>query len=238
MNYCLPIALLLSVSAAAQSQPSQTVRNKFEQGTFRNNTPVGEWKYLDNQGQTELQINYDSGNVQYVRPDSSMHLLRVGESWQVLQPARAPRLLGSSYKYFATTAKSLRYPVFALRMHTQGSVQLSFVVSVQLSFVVTHTGEVAEVQVEQNPGRELTEEVLRVLSQHTDAWLPALHDGKAHDARLSVVVHFVMQGTNPNVVRRNFDLDDMGTTTVTYLAADALRMQPGRFAEFTVTHTP
>lgn len=230
MNYCLPIALLLSVSAAAQSQPTQTVRNKFEHGTFRNSAPVGEWKYLDNQGRTELQINYDSGNVQYVQPDSSLHLLRVGESWQVLQPTRAPRLLGSSYKYFATTAKGLRYPVFALRMHTQGSVQLSF--------VVTHTGEIAEVQVEQNPGRELTEEVLRVLSQQTDAWLPALHDGKAHDARLSVVVHFVMHDNNPNVVRRSFDLDDMGTTTVTYLAADALRNQPGRFAEFTVTHAP
>lgn len=227
--HILLVYLMLSATVGlAQASKTKVIRNKFEQGELKNDVPTGDWRYFDEKGQPDLFINYESGRITYSKPDSAYHTLRIKDQWQVVMPARSPRLVGSRDKYMATAVKNFRYPTFALRMQTQGSVTISF--------TVTHAGEVADVQVDGSPGPELTKEVLRVMGMQADAWLPAVYEGKPHDARVSIVTNFLMEGYNGRPIQPNGDLSLVGTTTVKSQSSKACSRTAGRFAEFTLTN--
>ncbi|UYZ59300.1 energy transducer TonB [Hymenobacter latericus] len=226
-RYLLFLVAWLPGLALAQSPAEQNVKTKFERGRLVNGRPKGEWQYFDVDGKLDLGIDYDSGRITYVRPDSAVHMLRLADEWVLARPSRPPHLLGSHDRYATAICRELRYPIIALRTQTQGTVRLAF--------TVTRTGEVTDAQIEATPSRELAQEVLRALATQQDTWLPAVHQDRAHDARLFILVHFQYQNAFNAPKKNHVDLAHTGITTSTPVTARADEaQQPGRFLELVV----
>jgi protein TonB len=209
----------------AQAPQEQQVKTKFEHGQLSNGQPKGEWKYYDFDGNLDLSINYDTGRITYMQPDSSRHLLRIDEQWQVVRPSRVPRLLGSYDRYAKGMSEVIRYPANALRSNIQGTVRLAFTVS--------RTGEIVEPAIEAAPSPELAQEVLRAIGAQNDAWIPAVYKGHTYDSRLFLLVHFEVGNTmrTPGIKRED------AVNTGNLSSADIPRpvQEPGRFLEVVVT---
>jgi protein TonB len=164
--YATDFLLLVSTLAFGQTT---TVGSKFERGTLIKGQPTGTWEYLDETGQLELRMNYDSSRISYRRPDTARYELRIKDTWQLVRPARAPGLLGSRAGRRQALSKALRYPVAALQQQQQGDVLLSY--------VVQPDGSTTDYTVLSSPSPACDQEVWRVLQQLPSRWIPALYLG-------------------------------------------------------------
>lgn len=179
-QYSAAIFLLLT-STIAFGQTTN-VANKFERGTLTNGQPTGIWNYLDEAGQLELRMNYDSSRISYRRPDTARYELRVNDTWQLVRPSRAPGLMGSRAGRRHELRTGLRYPVAALQQQRQGDVLLSY--------VVQPDGSTTEYTVLSSLSPACDQEVWRMLQQLPGRWIPAIYLGQARAARFYLRVHF------------------------------------------------
>lgn len=182
----LLLLLLLSYSAIAQRpKKERTIKSAFEKGVLRDSQPVGVWEYYDSKGRLELSMNYDSSRIVYSRPDTARYLLRVSDQWQLVQPARAPRYMGSQHKRLQTIGQALRYPISAIQRGQEGTVLMSYAVDEQ-----GHTGSY---QVEEAVSKEFAEAVWQALKKVPDQWIPAVYLGRPRAARFYLQVHFLLE---------------------------------------------
>ncbi|MFD1871598.1 energy transducer TonB [Hymenobacter bucti] len=176
-------AFLLSVSLLAFGQTTSAT-SKFERGSLSKGQPTGTWEYLDDTGQLELRMNYDSSRISYRRPDTARYELRINDTWQLVHPSRAPGLLGSRAGRRQALRTGLRYPVAALQQQWQGDVLLSY--------VVQPDGSTTDYTVLSSLSPACDQEVWRMLQQLPSRWIPAIYQGQARAARFYLRVHFEM----------------------------------------------
>jgi len=174
---------LLSASTLSFGQTT-SVASKFERGTLTKGQPTGIWDYLDETGQLELRMNYDSSRISYRRPDTARYELRINDTWQLVHPSRAPGLLGSRAARRQELAKGLRYPATALQQQRQGDVVISY--------VVQPDGSTTDYTVLSSLSPACDQEVWRMLQQLPSRWIPAVYLGQARAARFYLRVHFKM----------------------------------------------
>ncbi|RTQ50041.1 TonB family protein [Hymenobacter gummosus] len=179
----LLLGLLVPAAVRAQSAPPalKPGNNKYERGQLREGRPVGRWEYFDEDGRPELTFDYDSSRIVFVQPDTGRYWLQTASGWQLLRPARPPRLLGSRGRDMYRLGTTMRYPIQALRERRQGSVLITFVVGPD--------GQPRDFLVERSLSPECDREAWRVLSQNFDYWIPAVHLGRP------VAAKFYMQFT-------------------------------------------
>jgi len=205
------LCLLLHGGALAQ-----TVQTKHERGTLTNGKPTGLWEYYDN-NELGLVINYDSGTIRYLRPDTSRYRVRIDSTWQLKRLSRAPRLLGSKSAIVETLQKGLRYPPLAIQQGQMGNVVVSC--------IIHENGQVSEPFVELTPHPSLSEEVLRVVNQLPLRYLPGIYRGRPTPTRVSFVVTFCMMSTSKPERMSEKEKACITTVPVTY----------GSFSTVTVT---
>ncbi len=184
--HCQRFLLTLMLSAASLAAFGQrTGMAPFERGTLAKGQPTGVWEYFDDAGQLELRMNYDSSRISYRRPDTARYELRVGDTWQLVHPDRAPGPLSSRAGRRRELQKQLRYPVAALQQHLQGEVVLSY--------LVDPDGHTSHYLIEHSLSPACDQEVWRVLNQLPDRWIPALYQGQPTTARFYLAVRFEMK---------------------------------------------
>ncbi|TVT40727.1 hypothetical protein FNT36_14810 [Hymenobacter setariae] len=181
MKYYATTLFLLLVSTLSFGQ-IVNIATKFERGTLTKGQPTGIWNYLDETGQLELRMNYDSRRINYRRPDTARYELRINDTWQLVHPTRAPGLLGSRAARRQELSKGLRYPVAALQEHRQGDVLISY--------VVQPDGSTSDYTVLSSLSPACDQEVWRMLQQLPSRWIPAIYLGQARAARFYLRVHF------------------------------------------------
>lgn len=180
--YCIFLLGLLFLNKPISAQTS--VANHFEHGTLTQGQPSGTWEYFDEMGELTLRMNYDSSRISYRRPDTARYELRIGDTWQLVHPTRAPGLLGSRAGRREALQKGLLYPVVALQQQKQGDVVISY--------VVQPNGHTTDYTVVNSLLPACDQEVWRVLSKLPDHWIPAIYQGQARAARFYLLVHFEM----------------------------------------------
>jgi TonB family protein len=180
MRVLLLFLVLASCFRFGKAQ-AQAVNTKDERGILTAGKPTGVWEYYDN-GKLGLVINYDSGRVRYVQPDTARYRIWLDSTWQLKRLSRAPRLLGSKSATVFSLQKGLRYPPAALRAGAMGIVVVSC--------LVHEDGQVSEPFVERAPHPSLGEEVRRLVNDLPLRYIPAIYRGRPIRTRVSFVAIF------------------------------------------------
>ena len=95
-----------------------------------------------------------------------------------------PEFPGGETEMLKYLAKNIRYPAAAQRAGVEGLVVLSFVVS--------RTGEISEIQVVKNLGAGTDEEAMRVVKT-MPKWTPGKQNGRAVPVRYTLPVRFTIK---------------------------------------------
>jgi hypothetical protein len=180
----LLVLVLLTTGLLPPAFGQRAASPVFERGTLTQGQPTGIWEYVDEAGQLELRMNYDSSRISYRRPDTARYELQVGGTWQFVHPDRAPGPMGSRAGRRHELQKQLHYPVSALQQHLQGETILSY--------LVDPTGHTSHYLLEHSLSPACDQEVWRVVQQLPDRWIPAVYQGQAVAARFYLAVRFEM----------------------------------------------
>ncbi len=96
----------------------------------------------------------------------------------------SPEFSGGRDKLFEYLGQNLKYPESAQKAKAQGKVFVSF--------VVTKTGEITEVQTLEGIGHGADEEAMRVVRQMPN-WKPALQNGKPVNVKFTLPINFQLE---------------------------------------------
>lgn len=209
--YLLTLAVVYTwtISADAQHNKPYTKQN-YEHGKLIAGKPVGVWEYYDGD-QLGLVINYDSGRIRYIRPDTTRYSVWLDSAWQAKRLGQAPRLIGSRSGTIIALQKVLRYPPADLRTGQTGHVVVSC--------IVFENGQVSEPTVLTAPSPSLGEEVRRAVADLSLRYLPGLYRGRAVRTQIAFLATFC--------IRR-------GSTTSTGCPTDQISINGG-FTQILVT---
>lgn len=182
----LAVLIIMSsgpIQAQKERKDAATLRLKLEQGTTTaEGKRTGKWNFYNNRQELELTFDYDSSRINFLQPDTTRYLVRVGEKWMPQLTARAPRLLGSTDQRLDNLLRSLRYPVSALSQQLQGVVVLGYTVDVN--------GHTRDYTVESSLSPDCDQEVWRAIKTLPDNWIPAICAGKPTPSRFYLSVKF------------------------------------------------
>lgn len=151
--------------------------------------PVVVFNAVDDKTDVSFEVIIDAGDNQdkeapkWMPPlpddkgdDTADDLFRVVESM--------PEFPGGYAALLAFLSKHIRYPELARKTNIQGTVHLSFVVS--------KTGEVHNIELLRGIGGSCDEEAIRVIKM-MPAWVPGKQRGKAVNVAFNLPVNFVLR---------------------------------------------
>lgn len=188
--YIILLAMLLfSVRSQAQrntSEPTKFKKGKTEQGiTAPDGRRIGKWNFYGLNDELELTFDYDSSRINFMQPDTSRYLVRVGDQWELRYVNRAPRFLGSNRQRFMDMGPKFRYPMKAVHQGQEGRVVLAFTVDTD--------GHTKDYIIENSVSPECDQEVWRVVKDLPDNWIPAIYQGQLAAAKFYLFVTFKIE---------------------------------------------
>jgi hypothetical protein len=176
--------LLITLGFAPCFAQLKTISSEYEKGTLMNGEKTGVWEYYDRPGTLELKINYSTGKLEYLKPDSSRYVIQVDNAWEEKSLRCYPRYLGSMAILYERLEKAIIYPRAAIEKGTTGTVYVSFNVDT--------TGFANSFQVIRDIGGGCGPEVIRALSAVDNLWLAPQQNKKLYAARFILPVKFRM----------------------------------------------
>jgi TonB family protein len=155
-----------------------------EEGEYENGNKSGVWKFYDNKGKIDQEIDFTNKKITSVKPFVSRisAWLTEGDKLIVIEDENPPVLIGGQSKLNHIFIKYLRYPAPARRMGVDGVVHISG--------IVTKEGTLIDEKVEKSIGSGLDEEALRIVQLLPDEWLPYGWDTTPVDSKVILQVKF------------------------------------------------
>jgi len=146
------------------------------EGVYKQNLPIGIWKYYNKKGKVIKEINYDR-TIDFLQNDSTYNLAEVPAILENM-----PTFKGKEKSYFGTYIKeNLNYPIYALKKNITDRVFVQFVICID--------GSVRSLKIISSSGNlDLNMEALRIISE-SPKWKPGSTNGKPYP--LSVTYHVV-----------------------------------------------
>ena len=197
MNFVLKVSLtlLLLLTSKVIFAQMDTVNTPFEKGISKDGYKEGVWEYYDKPGDLGLSINYTSGQVNFLKTDTSSYVLQIRGEWQKVSGLDSQPRYEGSMEDFKRIRRGMRYPRQAFDNRTAGS----FVIS----FEVDTSGQAINYQVINDIGDGCSDEVISLLKLVPNRWLPAKKDGKFYAAKFLIPVTFKLTFDNKEVKPKN-----------------------------------
>ena len=104
------ITLLFSGSFFIASAQTQEIKDNYTWGKIENGQKVGVWQYFDKPGELSLMVNYSTGKLTYIKPDTSKYLVYDTGEWVETHINTPPHFLGSHMELIQTFSRSIKYP--------------------------------------------------------------------------------------------------------------------------------
>lgn len=183
MKYLSLIVLTISV-LSLHSQ--DLIQNEFEKGSLANGKRVSVWEYYDQNGDVELKLDYSSGRLVYLKPDSSDFVIYKDGSWKAQKLSIYPIPLEGYYNLERKLKAKIRFPKEALAIRSTGEVVVMFEVDT--------AGRSADFRIMKDIEGGCGKEVLRVLKEIDPLWITAQVNRKTYRSRFLLRVIFLMDG--------------------------------------------
>lgn len=169
---------------------AQTVEidNGYEKGTSVDGFKAGVWEYYEKDS-LSLKIDYDTGNVLFLAPDTSQYAIETENGWEKSQLDIYPAYVGSKMEILKIIHLNLNYPRKARMRNRQGTVLVGFEINV--------IGEAENFHVIKDIGFDSGEVVIKAFKKVPNVWLPAHKDGVKYKSRYILPVRFYISKSVP-----------------------------------------
>lgn len=155
------------------------------EGNYKNNERTGIWKVYDFDGKVEVEIDYTSGWLKYLKFDSISKQKYYVESSIQPKDDRPILSLSSSNMVLNYLMKLINYPIYAIENNISGKV----VISVK----VDSTGKIIDYLTYKSVDKSVDEESIRVIKLIPFEFLPEYRNGKPVASEMKFPVYFAFQ---------------------------------------------
>jgi len=150
-----------------------------KEGFYNQGKKTGNWKMFYRDKKPALTEEYDE-NGKLV---DGVYFDQDGKTVNNESIIQKPSFPGGMKAFYQFLAKEIRYPANAQKNGVQGTVKLSF--------VVTTSGKIHDLNVVASPDSDLSREAIRVL-QYSPNWIPAKELGELINMKYTVPVRFAL----------------------------------------------
>jgi hypothetical protein len=162
------------------------VLNEYEKGKILDGYKTGIWEYYDKPGEVALSVDYDNGQILFLKPDTSKYAIQFKkEEYMMMEVDRPARYIGSIRELYEIVNTNVRFPAQARRNSTVGSFHIIF--------EVDNTGQAHNFRAINDIGDGCGEAIIESLKLVPNLWLPALIDGKSYNSRFSIPITFKIE---------------------------------------------
>lgn len=168
-----------------ESKSAIAVINEYEKGELLNGYKTGIWEYYDEPGEVALQIDYDTKQILYLKPDTSKYAIQFGGKYKMMRVDQQPRYIGSIKELQKIIDSNVSYPPHARRNSTVGQFHVIF--------EVDSTGLANNFEILNDIGDGCGDEVLKALKLVPNFWIPANVGGRYFNSRFTIPVTFKIE---------------------------------------------
>lgn len=161
------------------------------EGTFDNNTKVGEWKFY-NGGELEQTYDFTLKELKYAKKPDHAFKTVINGTTQDIQLDTPPLFIGSKTGLNDELNKVMTYPYQALRMGVEGQVLVSF--------WVNENGDISDIKVIKGITNECNNEVINGLNKIEKKWIAGMKDGNKIKAELLIVIEFKLHDNGDKTI--------------------------------------
>jgi hypothetical protein len=176
-SLALIMCFLEVIQVAAQGSQSGSILSLVERGDFVDNTRVGLWEYYDHPKELSIKVNYTSGKLIFVKPDTSISYILDGNQW-VKRRLTVPCRFGASI-----TSLIDHYDKFTIP-YELAKEQKFF--SVWLTFVVGQDGLAKDPEIHGDPGYNVKEQIINLFHSAPNFWIVGIDSGKPVTSRMAI----------------------------------------------------
>lgn len=193
------IGLLLLFPAALTAQNRQKIYGPLERGEIESNIRVGIWEYRDEPTEIALKVDYNQGKVLYVKPDTSVSLVKSGNEWIQTKLSFPCRFHGSMV-WFYNHYRGIYWKLPEKVLKTERELHF------WLTFEVGADGTASNPEVVNDPGYGTKEVLIETFQKAPNYWLAGIGpDKKAVACKLALEFR-VCPGVCELPVRRTSEL--------------------------------
>ena len=154
----------------------------FEQGKVTDTRKQGRWIGQLADSTLVYEEFYDNGKFLRGKNVLNGQEVAYGSEYSV-----APRYQEVLQEMYVFLGKNIRYPADAIRNNSTGKVAVSF--------MVDEKGRFSDYRIEQDAGKSLNEEALRVIKLMSGKWLPGTYKGQVIKQRFTIPIGFNTEST-------------------------------------------
>jgi len=174
--------------AKVSKENYQMVSSDYEKGQMVDGSRVGIWHYFDQPGELALKVDYSTGELLYLKTDSSAYVIKKNDQYERCQVDIAPRFIGSMNTFYSTLGKEVQFPMDAVRQSTVGTMHILFEIDT--------AGLIDKYEIINDLGHGCAEAIMVALEKLPNVWVPATIGGKRYRARFAIPVTFTITKDN------------------------------------------
>lgn len=172
------LVAMASSASRAQSSSDSLVSNEYQRGKLKDGYKTGYWEYFDRPGELSLKINYNTGQLLYLIPDSSEYVIFENGIWQKSKLDIQPRYIGSMVEFYKIIESNFNTKLLKSDKNDSGNLYVMFEVDTM--------GHAGNFMVSNSPSIKCTEEIIRVLNMIPNLWISGMKENRNYAARLII----------------------------------------------------
>lgn len=185
-KFLLCLFLILSSALSAQ----ELITNKFEKGYVVDGIKDSVWEYYNNNEELELKIDYTTGNVFYLREDTTKYVIFKDGRWIKEKLRIYPIPVEGYHNFYSVILQNVEYPAEARNNKIEGKVLVMFEIDT-LGFPANYT-------IVNEIGAGCGDKVIETLRRTEQIWIPARIGKTNYTSRFILPVVFNL-GQNQNL---------------------------------------
>lgn len=179
--------ILMSSSRSPEIESKiQEIKDDYSWGRLENGKKIGIWQFFDEPGELSLMINYSTGKLSYIKPDTSKYLIKEGDTWVEENVNTPPHFIGSKKHLIDLITENMSFPQEARSKNISGVTVISAIVDERGSF--------GQMEIVKKPAGGYSKEVIRALSELPNTWIQATNSSGGVASKLYFVVRFGLGG--------------------------------------------
>jgi hypothetical protein len=181
---------ILFILAFLNSFSQELYTTKFMKGYVQDGQRVSVWEYFDAAGELVIKIDYNTGNIYYLKKDTSEFIINIDGNWVKKKLAIYPTPIEGFHNFRRSLAEHVVYPLEARERGIKGKVYVVFDVNSE--------GSATNYKIVNDIGGGCGEAVISALEEMQMVWLSAQENGKLYNSRFVTSVDFNFQGDKSN----------------------------------------
>ncbi|MCD4794537.1 MAG: energy transducer TonB [Bacteroidales bacterium] len=190
----------------------ELISNDLMKGHVQDGKRVSVWEYYDGSGDLVIKIDYNTGNIFYLKKDTTDFVIKKGGNWIKQKLTIYPTPIEGFYNFRRSLAEQVIYPDEARERGIRGKVYVIFEVDT--------TGSATNFKIINDIGGGCGNALLSGLQNMQTVWLSAQENGKIYTSRFIASAVFNFQNEDPIDTTVNYpvakEIPEIGITAFGY----------------------